>query len=60
MTIDYNTGIGNSIGILNNSAGADVRINSDRDIWIVNNIYSGHASADAIKSQYAIKMKQEL
>lgn len=55
LTIDYNTGIGNSIGILNNSAGADVRINSDRDIWIVNNIYSGHASADAIKSQYAIK-----
>lgn len=51
LTIDYNTGI----GILNNSAGADVRINSDRDIWIVNNIYSGHASADAIKSQYAIK-----
>lgn len=60
LTIDYNTGIGNSIGILNNSADADVRINSDRDIWIVNNIYSGHASADAIKSQYAIKMKQEL
>ncbi len=55
LTIDYNTGIGNSIGILNNSADADVRINSDRDIWIVNNIYSGHASADAIKSQYAIK-----
>ena len=59
LTIDYNTGIGNSIGILNNSAGADVMINfmdtSDRDIWIVNNIYSGHASADAIKSQYAIK-----
>ena len=55
LTIDYNTGIGNSIGILNNSAGADVRINSDKDIWIVNNIYSGHASADAIKSQYAIK-----
>ena len=55
LTIDYNTGIGNSIGILNNSSDADVRINSDRDIWIVNNIYSGHASADAIKSQYAIK-----
>lgn len=55
LTIDYNTGIGNSIGILNNSADADVSINSDRDIWIVNNIYSGHASADAIKSQYAIK-----
>lgn len=55
LTIDYNTGIGNSIGILNNSAGADVQINSDRDIWIVNNIYSGHPSADAIKSQYAIK-----
>lgn len=55
LTIDYNTGIGNSIGILNNSADAVVRINSDRDIWIVNNIYSGHASADAIKSQYAIK-----
>lgn len=55
LTIDYNTGIGHSIGILNNSADADVRINSDRDIWIVNNIYSGHASADAIKSQYAIK-----
>lgn len=55
LTIDYNTGIGHSIGILNNSAGADVQINSDKDIWIVNNIYSGHASADAIKSQYAIK-----
>lgn len=55
LTIDYNTGIGHSIGILNNSAGADVRINSERDIWFVNNIYSGHASADAIKSQYAIK-----
>lgn len=55
LTIDYNTGIGNSIGILNNSAGADVQINSERDIWFVNNIYSGHASADAIKSQYAIK-----
>ena len=55
MTIDYNTGIGHSIGILNNSAGADVQIKSDKDIWFVNNIYSGHASADAIKSQYAIK-----
>lgn len=55
LTIDYNTGIGHSIGILNNSAGADVQIKSDKDIWIVNNIYSGHASADAIKSQYAIK-----
>lgn len=54
LTIDYNTGIGHSIGILNNSAGADVQINSDKDIWIVNNIYSGHASADAIKSQIAI------
>jgi len=55
LTIDYNTGIGHSIGILNNSAGADVQIKSDKDIWFVNNIYSGHASADAIKSQYAIK-----
>ena len=55
LTIDYNTGIGNSIGILNNSAGADVQINSERDMWFVNNVYSGHASADAIKSQYAIK-----
>lgn len=55
LTIDYNTGIGNSIGVLNNSAGADVQIKSDKDIWFVNNIYSGHASADAIKSQYAIK-----
>lgn len=57
FVIDYNTGIGNSIGVLNNSAGADVQIKSDKDkdIWIVNNIYSGHASADAIKSQYAIK-----
>lgn len=55
FAIDYNTGIGHSIGILNNSAGADVQINSNKDIWIVNNIYSGHASADAIKSQYAIK-----
>lgn len=54
LTIDYNTGIGHSIGILNNSADADVQINSDKDIWIVNNIYSGHASADAIKSQIAI------
>lgn len=55
LTIDYNTGIGNSIGVLNNSAGADVQIKSYKDIWFVNNIYSGHASADAIKSQYAIK-----
>lgn len=55
LTIDYNTGIGNSIGVLNNSAGADVQIKNDKDIWFVNNIYSGHASADAIKSQYAIK-----
>lgn len=55
LTIDYNTGIGNSIGVLNNSAGADVQIKSDKDIWFVNNIYSGHASADAIKSQCAIK-----
>lgn len=54
LTIDYNTGIGNSIGILNNSAGADVQIKSDKDIWFVNNIYSGHASADAIRSQLAI------
>lgn len=55
FVIDYNTGIGHSIGVLNNSAGADVQIKSDKDIWFVNNIYSGHASADAIKSQYAIK-----
>lgn len=55
FVIDYNTGIGHSIGILNNSADADVQIKSDKDIWFVNNIYSGHASADAIKSQYAIK-----
>lgn len=55
LVIDYNTGIGNSIGVLNNSAGADVQIKSDKDIWFVNNIYSGHASADAIKSQCAIK-----
>lgn len=55
LAIDYNTGIGHSIGVLNNSAGADVQIKSDKDIWFVNNIYSGHASADAIKSQYAIK-----
>lgn len=55
LAIDYNTGIGNSIGVLNNSAGADVQIKSDKDIWFVNNIYSGHASADAIRSQFAIK-----
>lgn len=55
FVIDYNTGIGHSIGVLNNSAGVDVQIKSDKDIWFVNNIYSGHASADAIKSQYAIK-----
>lgn len=55
FVIDYNTVIGNSIGILNNSAGADVLIKSDKEIFFVNNPYFGHVSSDAIKSQYAIK-----
>lgn len=55
LLINYNTGFGNSVGVLNNSGDAHVYIKSDRKVYINNNIYMGHSSSEAIKSQYGIK-----
>ena len=55
LGIDYNTGVGNSIGILNNSANSTVNINCDRKIVILNCPYNGSSNTDSISSQYGIK-----
>ena len=55
LGIDYDTVLGNSIGILNNSYGATVMINSDRRMYINNNPYVPSDFVRNINSQYAIK-----